>query len=138
MLYHDDKWPKNASECDVKNWSQRVKKNVFWGVKTAKKCCFSLFHRVQIYKKYILQKNWVKTAIPFLSSGQSNLQTPIWGCHRQLDDQYRNPNNNNRDHLVGQLTRWQVAPPGLGLSTDGSCTCLLACFLCYLGCEINR
>ena len=28
----------------------------------------------------------------------------IWGCHRQLDDQYRNPNINNRDHLVGQLT----------------------------------
>ena len=50
-----------------------------------------------------MQKNWVKTAIPALSSGQSNLQTPIWGCHRQLDDQYRNPNNNNRDHLVGQL-----------------------------------
>ena len=28
----------------------------------------------------------------------------LWGCHRQLDDQYRNPNINNRDHLVGQLT----------------------------------
>ena len=28
----------------------------------------------------------------------------MWGCHRQLDDQYRNPNINNRDHLVGQLT----------------------------------
>ena len=56
------------------------------------------------YKKYILQKKWVKKAIPALSSGQSNLQTPIGGCHRQLDDQNRNPNINNRDHLVGQLT----------------------------------
>ena len=56
------------------------------------------------YKKYILQKNWVKTAIPALSSGQNNLQVPIWGCHRQLDDQHRSPNTNNKDHLVGQLT----------------------------------
>ena len=43
-------------------------------------------------------------AIPALGSGQSNLQTPIWGCHRQLDDQHRNPNMNNKDHLVGRLT----------------------------------
>ena len=57
------------------------------------------------HKKYILQKNWVKTAIPALSSGQNNLQVPIWGCHRQLDDQHRSPNTNNKDHLVGQLTR---------------------------------
>ena len=26
------------------------------------------------------------------------------GCHRQLEDQYRNPNMNNKYHLVGQLT----------------------------------
>ena len=52
----------------------------------------------------ILQKNWVKTAIGAHSSGQSNLHTPIWGCHRQLDDQHRNPNMNNKDHIVGQLT----------------------------------
>ena len=57
-----------------------------------------------IYKKYLLQKKWVKTAIPVLGSGQSNLHQPIWGCHRQLDDHHRNPNNNDRDHLVGQLT----------------------------------
>ena len=54
------------------------------------------------------KKNWAKRTIPALSSGQSNLQTPIWGCHRQLDDQYRNPNMNNKDHLVGQLTRWSL------------------------------
>ena len=24
------------------------------------------------------------------------------------------------------MTLWRVAPPGLGFSTDGSCTCLLA------------
>ena len=57
------------------------------------------------FKKYVLQKKWVKTAIPALSSGQSNLHTPMWGPSRQLDDPYRNPNTNNRDHLVGQLTR---------------------------------
>ena len=56
------------------------------------------------YKKYILQKNWVKTALPGLSSGRNNLQTPIGGHSRQLDDQHRNPNINNKDHHVGQLT----------------------------------
>ena len=29
----------------------------------------------------------------------------IWGPSRQLDDQHRNTNMNNKDHLVGQLTR---------------------------------
>ena len=43
--------------------------------------------------------------IPALSSGQHNLHPAIWGCHHQLDDHYRNPNVDNRDHLVGQLTR---------------------------------
>ena len=28
----------------------------------------------------------------------------IWGPSRQLDDQHRNTNMNNKDHLVGQLT----------------------------------
>ena len=54
-------------------------------------------------KNTFCQKKWVETAIPALSSDQSNLQTPIWGCHRQLDDQNRNPIINNRDHLAGQL-----------------------------------
>ena len=49
------------------------------------------------YKKYIFKKkNRVRTANLVLSSGQSNLQTPMWSCRRQLDDQYRNPNINNR------------------------------------------
>ena len=56
------------------------------------------------------KKNWAKRTIQALSSGQSNLQTHIWGCHRQLDDHYRNPNMNNKDHLVGQLTTQAVAP----------------------------
>ena len=42
--------------------------------------------------------------IPALNSGQNNLHTAIWDCHHQLDDHHRNPNVNNRDHLVGQLT----------------------------------
>ena len=80
------------------------KKTAFSGGKTKKKLPKFFFWLRDTYKKYILQKNWVKTAIPALSSGQNNLQTPIWGCHRQLDDQHRNPNMNNKDHIVGQLT----------------------------------
>ena len=83
-----------------------TKKEAVSGGKTPKKLSKKFLRLRDAYKKYILQKNWVKTAIPALSSGQSNLQTPIWGCHRQLDDQYRNPNMNNKDHLVGQLTRF--------------------------------
>ena len=70
------------------------KKAPFQGVKMAKKGCHSLFRPVHMYKKYILKKNWVKTAIPALSSGRNNLPPPIWCCHRQLDDQHRNPNMN--------------------------------------------
>ena len=76
----------------------------FWQGKTPQKPVKKVLWPHDIYKKYLLQKKWVKTAIPALSSGQSNLHQPIWGCHRQLDDQHRNPNNNDRDHLVGQLT----------------------------------
>ena len=76
----------------------------FWGGKTQKKSANFVLRLRDAYKKYILQKNWVKTALPALSSGQNNLQVPIWGCHRQLDDQCRNPNTNNKDNLVGQLT----------------------------------
>ena len=85
------------------------KKTAFSGGKTKKKLPKFFFWLRDTYKKYILQKNWVKTAIPALSSGQNNLQVPIWGCHRQLDDQHRSPNTNNKDHLVGQLTRYDSA-----------------------------
>ena len=50
-------------------------------------------------------KKLSQTAIPAPSSGQTDLQTPIWGRSYQLDDQIRNPNVNNRDHLVGRPTR---------------------------------
>ena len=30
-------------------------------------------------------------------------------CYLGCDDQYRNPNINDRDHLVGQITKWEVA-----------------------------
>ena len=56
------------------------------------------------HKMYILQKNWTKTVNPALSSGLNFFPPPIWGHHHQLDDQHRNPNMNNKDHLVGQLT----------------------------------
>ena len=80
-----------------KPWSQGPpkKKTVLSGRKTAKNLSQFFWRLANTYQKYILQKNWVKTVIPALSSGRSNLQRPIWGCHRQLDD---------RDHLVGQLT----------------------------------
>ena len=82
---------------------------LFWGVKTPKNAAKFFVSSRHTYKKYFLQKNWVKTAIPALSGGKSNLHPPIWGRHRQLDDHHRNPNTNGRDHLVGQLTRG--APP---------------------------
>ena len=77
------------------------KKTALSGGKIEKNLSQFFWRLVNTYKKYILQKNWVKTAIPALSSGRSNLQRPIWGCHRQLDD---------RDHLVGQLTTSELAP----------------------------
>ena len=84
------------------------KKTALSGGKTEKNLSQFFLRLANTYKKYILQKNWVKTVIPALSSGRSNLQRPIWGCHRQLDD---------RDHLVGQLTRrWvdqNIKWPGL-------------------------
>ena len=86
-----------------------LQKTAVSGGKTKKKLPKFFLRLRDTYKKYILQKNWVKTAIPALSSGQSNLQRSIWGCHRQLDDQYKNPNMNNKDHLVGRLTT-QIPP----------------------------
>ena len=74
------------------------KKQLFQGVKPKKNCPNFFLRLRDTYKKYILQKNWVKTAIPALSSGQSNLHRSIWSYHRQLDDQHRNPNMNNKDH----------------------------------------
>ena len=86
------------------HWTPRWKKRCFWGGKTPQKTANIFLRLLDTYKKYILQKNWSKTVIPALSSGQHNLHPAIWGCHHQLDDHHRNPNDNNRDHLVGQLT----------------------------------
>ena len=86
------------------------KKTVLSGGKTEKNLSQFFLRLANTYKKYILQKNWVKTVIPALSSGQSNLHQPKWGCHRQLDNHHRNPNSNDRDHLVGQLTRLPLGP----------------------------
>ena len=99
----------------------------FLGGKTQKKLAKFFLRLRDAYKKYILQKNWFKTVTGALSSGQHNLHPPIWGRHPQLDDQYRNPNINNRDHLVGQLTSnytflWPPAPiwvPGNRVSCAG-------------------
>ena len=82
-----------------------LKKTALSGGKTKKKLPNFFLRLCDTHKKYILQKNWVKTAIPAFSSGQNNLHPPIWGPSRQLDDQHRNTNMKNKDHLVGQLTR---------------------------------
>ena len=52
-------------------------------------------------KNTFWKKKWPKTVNPALSSDVSILPLTIWGCHCQLDDHHRNPNTNNRDHLVG-------------------------------------
>ena len=62
---------------------------VFQGLKMAKKWLFQIFHGVQTYKKYILQKKWSKNLIPAPGNGESNLPPLIWGCHRQLDDRHQ-------------------------------------------------
>ena len=80
-------------------------KNLFKGEKNPNTLPKKFLGLPDTYKKYILQKNWVKTALPGLGIGRNNLQTAIWGHSRQLDDQYRNPNINNKDHHVGQLTK---------------------------------
>ena len=71
--------------------------------KKLKKKSAKFFLRLRhTHKKYILQKKWPKTVNnPALSSDVSILPLTIWGCHCQLDDHHRNPNTNNRDHLVG-------------------------------------
>ena len=62
--------------------------NVAFGGVKPKKICPIFLWLYHVHKKYILQINWSKTAIPALSSGPSNLPEPIWGRHHQLDDQY--------------------------------------------------
>ena len=95
----DPQFWKNSS------WTQGLgEKSLFYGEKNPK-TLHNFFYGFLIHiKKTFYKKNWVKTALPGLSSGRNNLQTPIRGCHRQLDDQHRNPNMNNKDHHVGQLT----------------------------------
>ena len=81
------------------------KKRLVWGGKTKKKSAKFFLRLHDTHKMYILQKNWTKTVNPALSSGLNFFPPPIWGHHHQLDDHQRNPNMNNRDHLVGQLTK---------------------------------
>ena len=54
-------------------------KNCFRGGKTHKNTAKIFLRLRDIYKKYILQKNWVKTVIPAFSSGQSNLPPSYMG-----------------------------------------------------------
>ena len=81
------------------------KNSAFGGVKPPQKQPKKNYGFLIHTKNTFCKKKWSKTDIPALSSGLNNLHPAIWGCHHQLDDQYRNPNANNRDYLVGQLTR---------------------------------
>ena len=80
------------------------KKRLVWGGKTQKKSAKIFLRLHDTHKMYILQKIWTKTVNPALSSGLNFFPPPIWGHHHQLDDQQRNPNMNNKDHLVGQFS----------------------------------
>ena len=65
-------------------------------------------------KNIFCKKNWSKTVICGLSSGQTNLHPPIWGHGRQLDDRHRNPNINIREIIwLGN----QLCPGSLFLSS---------------------
>ena len=59
----------------------------------------------KIYNIYILQKKWVKTAIPARSSGPKNLLPLIWGRHHQLDDQYKEPMHYGKVSMGGVTFR---------------------------------
>ena len=95
QLPHHPQFWKNSSR------TQGLGGKVFLGGKKTQKPANFFLRLPDTCKKYILQKNWVKTALPGLGSGRNNLQTAIWGHSRQLDDQHRNPNMNNRDHPDG-------------------------------------
>ena len=73
----------------------------FWGEKLKKICQFFFCGSLIPIKNTFCKKKWPKTVNPALSSDVSILPLTIWGCHCQLDDHHRNPNTNNRDHLVG-------------------------------------
>ena len=68
----------------VCNGAQRTgprvgEKNCFWGGKTRKNTAKFFLRLRDIYKKYILQKNWAKTVNLAFSSGQSNLPPSYMG-----------------------------------------------------------
>ena len=66
------------------------------GAKTSGKCTNFFLQLANIYKIYILQKNWSKSTNPALSSGP-NISLPlIWGHHHQLDDQHKEPMVNTK------------------------------------------
>ena len=107
--------------CKTQDEPRGWEKNGFWRGKTHRISPKNFLRPRDTYKKYILQKNWVKTVIPAFSSGQSNLPPSIWGPSRQLDDQHRNTNMNDKDHLVGQLIR-----PGWSQTSSSSCDSTVA------------
>ena len=82
------------------------KKNVSFGWVKLKKSLPNFFCGSMIpIKCTFCKKNWTKTLNPALSSDLNFFPPPISGRHHQVDDQQRYPNMNNKDHLVGQLTR---------------------------------
>ena len=67
----------------AKQWSDKMQMAswallncVCQGLKWPKNYFFQIFHVVQTYKKYILQKKWSKNLIPAPGNGKSNLPPP--------------------------------------------------------------
>ena len=72
------------------------RKQPIFGVKTLGTSTKFFSQLPNIYKIYILQKNWSKSANQFLGSGPNILLPLIWGSHHQLDDQYKEPMVNTK------------------------------------------
>ena len=66
------------------HYTPSCKKRLLWRGKIKKRLPKFFWRLRDTYKKYILQKNWSKTAIPALSSGPSNLQQSWTPPHGML------------------------------------------------------
>ena len=87
----------------------RLEKNAIWGGKT-KKNGPNFFYGFGIHiKNTFCKKNGSKRSFQPSAVVRAIYPPPIWGPSRQLDDQHRNTNMNNKDHLVGQLTKISIS-----------------------------
>ena len=64
------------------------------------KVSYEIGEMCQILWGNVVGTSDTRPAIPSIALYYISLLSGMWN----IDDQYRNPNINNRDHLVGQLT----------------------------------